>query len=299
MSFVWDKATLTQNKPQGQTNSGSFNNNMYSNPQMGQYGGPPHGWGNQNSAMYGYQQGFAPPESAWVGDAPGHIGQGYSYNPQTGQGGWQNTAGGLQIGGSNPYGSGAVAWTDPITGMKSINPKALMGAFGMDGGGYQMTDFSGGNITAPGAYGGGDWSRPSELSAAEVIESYRPTMEANIDQGFAEAGNRLGASGFAMSTPYATALGDVERLARAQMNQRGLEYTHDASKFDRTQDLQRQMAQNAELFGGWQQSGNWDMRAQEGNANNAMQQWMMQNQMGMQNNQNQYQMLAALLGGMF
>lgn len=300
MSFIWDKAKLTQSNPAGQTNTGSFSGNPYQNPQMGAYGGAPAGWGNTGSPMYGYQQGFAPPESAWRGDAPGQAGRDYSYNPMTGQGGWMNTAGGLQIGGSNPYGSGAVAWTDPITGMRAIDPSALMSAFGMGGGGlgYNMTDFKGGEITAPAAYGGGNWDSPFGLSTEEVIESYRPMMQNEIDQGFAQAGNRLGASGFAMSTPYAQKLGQVADLASAKMNNMALQYGYDATKFDREQALARQMAQNAEAFGGWQQHGNWDMAAQQGNANNALQQWMMQNEIGLANSNQQQQMLAMLLQGL-
>jgi len=314
MGLSWDKATLVQNKPKGQTNQGSFSSNPYQNPQMGSFGGAPQGWGNQNSAMYGWGMGFAPPQSAWQGDAPGRAGQDYSYNPMTGQGGWTNSAGGLQIGGSNPYGSGAVSWTDPHTGMRAINPNSLMSLFGDLGGSgeyspYQMSEFGGGTITAPSAYGGGDWSSPHDLDAAGVIESYRPMMEENIKRGFADAAARAGRSGMAMSTPYTESLGRVEQLAQDQMNQRALEYGYDATKFDRNQALARQMAQNQEAFGAWQQAGNWDMGAQQGNVSNAMQRWMLENQLGFQGNQyenqwnqqneqNQYNMLAALLGGL-
>ena len=294
-------------------NPNQFGSNPYQNPQMGAFGGGPPGWGNQNSMMYDWQNSFAPPESAWQGSAPGRAGQGYSYNPQTGQGGYVNTAGGTQIGGSNPYGSGALSWTDPYTGMKAINPdaiKRLLGMFGGGGGGgYQSftpSEFGGGQITPPGAYGGGDWDVPGNVvNVHDVVEAYRPTMEANIGQGFAEAGNRLGQSGFAMSTPYATALGDVERLARGQMNQRGLEFEYDAGKFDASNQMAAMMGQNAENYNVWQQSGNWDMGAQGQNSQNAFNKWMAQNQWAFQDNQgqNQYDQsqqnwLMQLLGGM-
>jgi hypothetical protein len=98
------------------------------------------------------------------------------------------------------------------------------------------------------------------------------------------------------------------------MNQRALEYGYDATKFDRNQELARQMAQNQEKFGAWQTQGGWDMGAQGMNVGNEMQRWMMENQLGVQGNQaqNQWnqqnammdkqmqnQMLASLLGGMF
>jgi hypothetical protein len=334
-----------QQQQQGQTNQTSFQPNMYTNPQMGAMGGgspanyagaptqgtyqqspvtgqTPQGYVNTQSPMTAWQMAQAPTEAMWVGQTPDHMGQSYSYNPLTGQGDWVNAAGGLQVGGTNPYGQGAISWIDPITGMQSIDPGALMDAFGFNAGGgsatpydpYQMTGFSPGQITPPDPYGGGDWSRPEELSAREVIESYRPTMEAEIGEGFAEAGNRLGQSGFGMSTSYAKALGDVERLARAQMNQRTLEYGYDATKFDRSQELARQMAENQEKYGGWQTHGGWQMGAQGQNVANEMQKWMLENQLGFQGHhagqmfnlesqmmdkQMQQQMLASLLGGMF
>ena len=120
--------------PQQQPNPGQFDNNPYQNPQMGQYGGQPPGWVNPNSPMQQWGNSFMPPEAMWQGPAPGHQGQDYSYKPVTGQGGWENSYGGLQIGGSNPYGSGAVSWMDPNTGLRAIDPQGLMSAFGMDWG---------------------------------------------------------------------------------------------------------------------------------------------------------------------
>jgi hypothetical protein len=310
--FVWDRQ-------QGPTNQTSFQGNMYSNPQMGQYGGgfDPQGagWFNPSSAQDQWGANFEPAQAHWQGPAPDRHGQQYSFNPVTGQGSWENVAGGLSIGGSNPYGSGAVSWIDPHTGLRAVNPQALMGAFGFEsqGGGqynpYEMTDYSGSQVTAPGAYGGGDWSRPEALDAREVIESYRPLMEAEIGAGFAQAGNRMGQSGMAMSTPYAEALGRVEDLARNKMNMRTLEFGYDAAKFDREQALARQMAENAEKYGAWQTHGGWDLSAQGMNVGNEMQRWMLENQLGFQGNQaqnlynqnqqNQQNMfLANLLGGL-
>jgi hypothetical protein len=308
-NFVWE------NQPQ--QNSGQFDSSPYGNPQMGAYGGfspqNAQGWYNPASQMEQWQNQFAPAGAAWqnMGQAPGSFGGSSWYNPQTGQ---QQTQSGDILAGY--YGnSNAIQSTNPYTGQTYINPGALMGMFGGmfgDGGGYnpyEMTQFSGGQISAPGAYGGGDWGRPEALSAAETIEAYRPMMEEEIGQGFAQAGNRMGQSGMAMSTPYAEALGRVEDLARNKMNARALEYTYDATKFDRNQEMARQMAQNAEMFGGWQQQGAWDMAAQQGNVGNAMQQWMLENQLGFQGNQaqnqwnqqnqmNQQQWLAQLLGGL-
>ena len=165
-------------------------------------------------------------------------------------------------------------------------------------------------MQAPGAYGGGDWDVPKNVvNVHDVIQSYRPQMEAEIGSGFAQAGNRLGQSGFAMSTPYAQKLGEVEDLARNKMNQRGLEYEYNAGQFDAGNQMQAMMAKNAEQLAAWQQSGNWDMASQAQNLQNQMQQWMAQNQWGFQDNQGQNQwnqqqqqsqqsFLANLLGGL-
>ena len=289
-------------------NPNQFNSNPYQNPQMG--------WNNQNSQMYDWQQNWSPDQASWQGSAPGRAGQSYSYNPQTGQSGWVNAAGGLQMGGSNPYGGNALSWTDPFTGMKAIDPgaiKRMLEMMGGGGGGYNSftpSEYGGGDITAPAGYGGGNWDvAENVVNVHDVVEAYRPTMEANIGQGFAEARNRLGQSGFAMSTPYATALGDVERLARAQMNQRGLEFEYDAGKFDASNQMAAMMGQNAENFNAWQTGGGWDMDAQGQNAQNAFNQWMAQNQWASEDNQgqNQYNQnqesqqqnwLMQLLGGM-
>jgi hypothetical protein len=251
---------------------------------------------------------------------PNNPGMNSYYNPYTGEMNQNYMPGtGFSSGMNAPF-SGAVSWTDNM-GNRMFDPSAMMGAFGGGGSGggggggyssYSPTGAPGGSITAPGAYGGGNWGagEGNPTSLHDLIESYRPTMEAEIGAGFAEAGSRLGQSGFAMSTPYANELGDVERLARGQMNQRGLEYQFAGGQFDREQALARQMAQNAEQYGAWQTQGGWDMGAQGQNQQNAFNEWMAQNQWGFQDNQGQnqwnqqqqqqqQQMLMQLLGGMF
>jgi hypothetical protein len=232
-----------------------------------------------------------PDAAGWqgAGGTPGHYGQDFNFNPRTGESGYsQNNT---YLGSYGGAGSGFLSGIDPATGNQYYNLEGISDMFGGGGGGgyqnYQMTDFGGAGVTAPGAYGGGNWDDPNALSAQEVIESYRPTMEAEIGEGFAEAGNRLGQSGFAMSGAYAKGLGDVERLARAQMNQRTLEFGYDAEKFDRTQAQERQMAQNQEMYGGWQTQGGWDLQSQMANAGSAMEQWQAQNQYGFLDNQGQ------------
>jgi hypothetical protein len=288
-----------------------FDGSPLNNPTMGNFGGQENI--NTNSPYNTWMQGQQP---AWMQNNqffdPNNPGMNSYYNPYTGDT-TQNYQGGFGFSsGMNAPFAGAVGWTDRM-GNRMFDPNA-MNQLGGGGGGYnnfQASQFGGGGINAPGAYGGGDWDVARNVTNVnDVIESYRPTMEANIGEGFAEAGNRLGQSGFAMSTPYAQELGDVERLARGQMNQRGLEYQYNAGQFDASNEMAAMMAQNAEKFGGWQQSGNWDMAAQGQNEQNAFNEWMATNQWGFQDNQgqnqwnqqnqyNQQQMLMNLMGGMF
>lgn len=293
-------------------NETSFNSNPYQNPQMGQYGGS--NMVNTNSPMHQWQMQQSPQGQQYNEFFdPNNPGMDSYYNPYT-----QNTVQNYQpgsgiAGNSNAPFANALSWTD-AQGNKFVDPSQLSGLMGGGaGGGYQnygMTDFQGGQMEAPAGYGGGDWDvAKNVVNVHDVIESYRPTMEAEIGAGFSNAGNRLGQSGFAMSTPYAQKLGEVEALARAKMNQRGLEFQYDAGKFDAGNQMQAMMAENAEKFGGWQQAGNWDMQAQAGNMGSDLQQWMLQNQYGFADNQGQnqwnqqnqmqqQQMLAALLGGL-
>ena len=231
------------------------------------------------------------PTSQWqnLGEQPGSFGGSSWWDPSSGR--TVNQSGTVSTG---YYGDkNAIVSYDPGTGQKYINTGLLMDQFGNNGnkgGGYenyQMTDYAGNPVNAPGAYGGGDWSVPDKINVADVIESYRPTMEAEIGAGFAEAGGRLGQSGWAMSTPYAQQLGDVERLARAQMNQRALEYQYQAAEQDAARQMERMMAENQEKFQSWAQSGNWDLQSQLANSSNALQQWMLENNIGSQDIWNQ------------
>ena len=302
--------------------NGQFEANPYQNPQMSQPTPGNYGPGQTVNPNSPYGQWMNSQQPAWMQNQeffdPSNPGMNSYYNPYTGDTQQNYQPGtGFSSGANAPF-SGAVSWQDN-QGNQFYDPSAMMSAFGMNqggggGGGYQSfspSEYSGANITAPGAYSGGNWD-PSQnpTSLHDVIESYRPTMEAEIGAGFAEAGSRLGQSGFAMSTPYANELGDVENLARGQMNQRALEYQFGAGQFDREQALARQMAQNAEQYNSWQQSGNWNMDAQGQNNQNDFNKWMAENQWGFQDNQGQndynqnqqdqyLQMLMSMMGGMF
>jgi hypothetical protein len=263
---------------------------------------------------------MTPNQSAWVGDAVGHQGQGYSYNPMTGAGGWINTSGGTGITGtSSPYGKDVTSWIDPNTGIQMSNPwvgartaRSLMSMFGMGGSGggfdpqqYELTEYSGPQITAPGAYGGFNYDTiGSGVDPAEVIAAQEYRLQEAMEGDMARAGGRAGQSGFAMSTPYANQLGEAARKASQDRNAITMQYQYDAAQQQAQRDLAQQLQAAQQDFGGWQTQGGWDMSAQMANQNQALQQWMLQNQMGMGNvdmqNQNmQQQMLASILGGLF
>ena len=298
---------------------------------------PPQGWGNTSSADYQWLQGFKPGELGWQGgDAPGHIGQTGVWNPNTGEFDYINTAGGTGVltGGMTPYGPNALSYTDPNTGLQMTNLGALGGvmgslerAFGGSFSGnagqfnpqqYQMTEYSGPQINAPGGYGGFDYSTiGSGIDPSKVIAAQEYRLQEAMEGDMARAGGRLGQSGMAMSTPYAAELGSAARKASQDRNALTMQYQYDASQQQAQRDLAQQLQAGQHDFGGWQTQGGWDMGAQMANQNQALQQWALQNQMGMGNvdMQNQYgyqgfqdqqnqqqmqqQMMASILGGLF
>ena len=131
---------------------------------------------------------------------PGQYGRTGHYNPVTGVTDYERSSD-WGIGQQRTSGGGLAGWIDPVTGVQYYDPGLIMeqmkGAGG-DGGWdmYGMSEFGGPQVSAPDAYGGGDWGRPEQLSTQQVIQSYRPIMESEIGEGFAQAGNRLGQSGF-------------------------------------------------------------------------------------------------------
>jgi hypothetical protein len=255
----------------------------------------PGNWYNQNSPMSQWQQGFAPPQAAWQGDAPGHQGQEYSYNPLTGEGGWVNASGGTSINGYNPYGGDALTWTDPKTGMKSINTSALSGLMGGLGFGgsskdwepqtYSLTDMPETGKVTPGAgWGGFDYDTiGSGIDPGAVIAAQEYKLQEAMEGDMAQAGARAGKSGFAMSTPYMDSLGAAARKASQDRNAITMQYQYDAAQQQAARDTQQQLDAANKAFGGWQTGYMGDLDAQKFNAGNAMQQWLMQNEMGMKN----------------
>jgi len=256
---------------------------------------------NTQSANTAWLNSFQDPNQMWQGPAPGHIGQNYSYNPFTDQGGWVNTAGGLQIGGADPYGK-SVVWTDPNTGMKAINPgklEDLFGSFGLGGSGggtantysaqtVTPSSFTAGpapdvSVAGPTAYGGFDWDAQEMIDPAAVIAAQEYKLQEAMANDFAQAGGRAGQSGFAMSTPYANALGEASRKAAQDRNAITLEYQFGAATDAAKRQLQQQLAQAQMEQAAWEAQQQMQMQANLANAMNALNLYGEQNKVGMFN----------------
>lgn len=292
------------------SSGGQFGGSPYNNPNM-------QGWNNTSSQGYQWQQGFAPDQASWVGSTPGHQGQNFSYNPQTGEQGWVNTPG-VGIGQQRRAGGGGMlSWTDPTTGNQMIDPGLLMGQFGGSGsgsGGYQSynpSGYSGGQVTPGEGYQAFDYSTiGSGINPGEVIGAQEYKLQEAMEGDMAKAGARAGASGFGMSTPYMDSLGAAARKASQDRNALTMQYQYDAAQQQAQRDLQQQM-QAANLdFGGWQTGYQGDLQAQMFNQGQGFDEWMAKNNWGFQDNQGQnqwnmqqqnqqQQLLASLLGGLF
>lgn len=303
--------------------NGQFGGSPYNNPQMG--------WNNQSSQQNQWQGNFTPDQASWVGNAPGHQGQSYAYNPMTGEAGWNNSTEGLVFGSGNSGTGGAgTAWyIDPTTGMKTVNMNYINKVMGnVSGGangsqnlsyqGYTPSEYEGGSVTPGAGYGGFDYDTiGSGIDPSAVIAAQEYKLNEAMQGDFAKAGGRMGQSGFAMSTPYANSLGDASRKASQDRNAITLQYQYDAAQAQAARDLQQQM-QAAQLdFGGWQTGYQGDLQSQMFNQGQNFDAWMAKNNWGMQNNQgqndfniynaqlqqgnqnNQQALMAAILGGMF
>jgi hypothetical protein len=235
------------------------------------------------------------------------------YNPDTGEQGWVNDPTGLAISGEG----GRLSWIDPETGMRTINPsemQKMMGQFGGgggQGGGYQYQGGGGGNVTPGEGYQGFDYeSIGSGIDPSAVIAAQEYKLQEAMEGDMARAGGRAGASGFAMSTPYANQLGEAARSASADRNALTMQYQYDASQAQAQRDSAQQQ-QAAQLdFGGWQTGYGGDLQSQMFNQQQGFQEnqarnqygfanWQnQQNQQNQQNNMNQ-QLMAQLMGGLF
>ena len=177
---------------------------------------------------------------------------------------------------------------------------------GGGGGGFNYGAFDG-----PGYQAGSAWDNPGIDTAgmvdpSAVIASAQPGIMENMNNAFADAGNRFGSSGM-VGTPYAGALGEASRgaandianitnqyqfqaaqSAAEREQQRALaEYGADYNAWAQQGDWahQGQLADMGQNFGAWGQMGDWQNQQSLNNANIGNQQWMAQNDWGFQQNQ--------------
>jgi hypothetical protein len=176
-----------------------------------------------------------------------------------------------------------------MTGDKNINLAALQGLGGgfneWEGGGYEDQDPWEQMMLDPG----------NMIDTEGVIESYRPRMEEEIARGFANAGNRMGQSGFAMSTPYAEALGGVERSALDDFTNTAMRYKYDAAKSQKADEMQAGMFNIGKNYDAWAQGGQWGHEAGLADEQNRFGAWQTENQWNQQNDQFMKQLMMSMM----
>ena len=142
-----------------------------------------------------------------------------------------------------------------------------------------------GRATTPGAfqdpYKNYQLGELRSVDPEAAIAASKPRLEEEARRGFANVAGRFGAAGGGFAnTPYASALGTVQRNAQNDLNQTTQQYLYDASKFNRSNELAQQQlkaqmdSQEAgRALSSWGQSGNWDMEAQLDQLNRQFQEW--------------------------
>jgi hypothetical protein len=139
-------------------------------------------------------------------------------------------------------------------------------------------------VTPGAGWGGFDYETiGSGIDPGAVIAAQEYRLQEAMEGDMAQAGARAGKSGFAMSTPYMDSLGAAARKASQDRNAITLQYQYDAAQQQAQRDLQQQLDAAKNAFGGWQTGYMGDLDAQKFNAGNALQQWLLENEMGMKN----------------
>jgi hypothetical protein len=202
---------------------------------------------------------------------------------------WMNPGGfkGIEVNGQS------FAGRDP-QGNLFFNPGAMTGAFGAQGssGGYDFTDYpafqeydaSGNAVGMVDPYQVQDFAS-SIVDTNAAIAAAMPGIYEQQDIGFANAANRAGQSGMAMSTPYAQALGGVARNSANDIAQLTEAYRYNASEAFAERAMQEQLQERSLAEQAWAQQQQLNMQAQQANQQSAFQAWMAENQYG----QNQWQ----------
>ena len=158
-------------------------------------------------------------------------------------------------------------WKNP-SGDLMMNPAAMnLGALGggvaAGKGGWEFDPYQGGDYQSYGKWSPDMGAIPqSTVDPRSVVEAQMPWINEQMMKGFAEAGARMGQSGFAGGTPYAEALGEVSRKAATDLNALNLQYQFAAAEAQAQREQEAQQAALNRQLAGWQTHGGWEHGAQ-------------------------------------
>ena len=193
--------------------------------------------------------------------------------------------------------------------------------------GFNYGDYSGPTYEAPAGFDNKGIDTANMVDPSAVIASAQPGIMENMNNAFADAGNRFGSSGM-VGTPYAGALGEAARgaandianitnqyqyqsaldAAQREQERAMAEYATDYNSWAQAGDWahQGQLADMSQAFGAWGQMGDWQNQSNQLQNQLANQQWQTQGNWGFQDYQNQQNqmmqmlpMLMQMMGGMY
>jgi hypothetical protein len=175
---------------------------------------------------------------------------------------------------------------------------SMFGAQGQGGdvSGYGFTDYpqfqeydaSGNQIGMVDPYQVSDFAQ-NIVDTNAVINAALPGINEQQDIGFANAANRAGQSGFAMSDPYVKSLGGVARNSANDIAALTEQYRYGASEALAERRMQEELQQRALEQASWEAQQQINIATQQANQQAAFQAWMAENQYGQNQwlNQNQ------------
>jgi hypothetical protein len=172
------------------------------------------------------------------------------------------------------------------SGTSGGTPKGVSGYDFTDYPQFQEYDASGNAIGMVDPYQVSDFSQ-SIVDTNAVINAALPGIYEQQDIGFANAANRAGQSGMAMSTPYAQALGGVARNSANDIASITEQYRYGASEALAERRMQEELQQRALEQASWEAQQQMNLAAQQSNQQAAFQAWMAENQYGQNQWQNQ------------
>lgn len=178
----------------------------------------------------------------------------------------------------------------PPPAPEQMNFGAMFGGQGGGGGNNQMPTWQGG---MPGEFQGQGYQAQTPwvnngidtagmVDPSAVIASAQPGIMENMNNAFADAGNRFGSSGM-VGTPYAAELGKASRGAANDIANITNQYQFAAAQQQAQLEQERAMAEYDADYNSWAQQGDWGHQGQLADMNQGFNAW---SQMGDWQNQN-------------